>query len=77
MFHTNNSVYANITMASSNEYRHMWLQQDTYSIDSIYMVRHVKNNKISYQWLNVEQKNACLLWESVENSDAALPRTDF
>ena len=32
---------------------------------------------ISYQWLNVEQKNACLLWESVENSDAAQPHTDF
>ena len=47
------------------------------TIDSIYMVRHVKNNKIPYQWLNVEQKNACLLWESVENSDAASPRTDF
>ena len=47
------------------------------TIDSIYMVRHVKNNKIPYQWLNVEQKNACLLWESVENSDAAPPRTDF
>ena len=64
-------------MAYSNRYRHIWLQQDTYTIDSIYMVRHVKNNKIPYQWLNVEQKNACLLWESVENSDAALPRTDF
>ena len=37
-------------------------------------VRHVKIIIISYQWLNVKQKNACLLWE---NSDAALPRTDF
>ena len=39
-------------------YDYNWLHN---TIDSIYMVRHVKIVIIPYQWLKVEQKNACLL----------------
>ena len=58
-------------------YRHIWLQLNTCYYRQHLYGQTCKNNIISYQWLNVEQKNACLLWESVENSDAALPRMDF
>ena len=58
-------------------YQHIWLQRGTcYNRQHLYG-QTCKNNKTSYQWLNVEQKNACLLRESVENSDAAPPRMDF
>ena len=58
-------------------YQHIRLQLGTCYYRQHLYGQTCKNSIISYQWLNVEQKNACLLWESVENIDAALPRTDF
>ena len=58
-------------------YQHIWLQLDTRYCRQHLYGQTCKNDIISYQWLKVEQKKACLLWESVENSDVALPRMDF
>ena len=42
-------------------YRHIWLQLDTCYYRQHLYGQTCKNNIIPYQWLNVEQKNACLL----------------
>ena len=42
-------------------YRHIWLQLDTRYYRQHLYGQTCKNNIISYQWLNVEQKNTCLL----------------
>ena len=73
--HVNNSTNSQgLSAFFTGTFDYDWLHD---TIDSIYLVRHVKTIIIPYQWLKVEQKNACLLWESVENSDAARLRTDF
>ena len=61
----------------STHSRHIWLQRGTWFYRQHLWGQSCKNNKIAYQWLNVEQKNVCLLWRSVENSDAALTCTDL
>ena len=58
-------------------YRHIWLQLDTRYCRQHLYGQTCKNDIISYQWLKVEQKNACLLWESVENSGAPLRARTF
>ena len=58
-------------------YWHIWLQLGTWNYKQHLSGQTCKIVIIPYQLLNAEQKNVCLLWESVENSDAARPCTNF
>ena len=58
-------------------YWQIWLQLGTWNYKQHLSGQTCKIVIIPYQLLNAEQKNVCLLWESVENSDAAWPRTNF
>ena len=58
---TNNSLYVNIAATYSSGLPVRMVQQGTYHYIQHLYGQTCKNDKISYQWLNVEQKNACLL----------------
>ena len=53
--------YSDLSEPSGINSQYIWLQIDTCYYRQHLYGRTCKNSIISYQWLNVEQKNTCLL----------------